>query len=114
MIEKTSLYILWTSESKITAEKMVFMYGINAKLKGWWEKVTIILWGAPVLLVGDDRNLQMKIEEAQLHGVHISACRACAEQLGAVKSLENLGIEVIYWGAPLTKILKEDEALITI
>ena len=44
--EKKSLYILWTSVDAVTAEKMVLMYGHNALLKGWWEDVTIIIWGA--------------------------------------------------------------------
>ncbi len=114
MSEKNHLYILWTSESKITAEKMVFMYGINSKRKGWWEKVTIIVWGAPALLVSDDKDIQERVEEALLEGVHITACKACADQLRVTASLEKLGIEVIYWGAPLTKLLKDDEQLITV
>lgn len=108
------LYILWTSESKITAEKMVFMYGINSKLKGWWNKVTIIVWGAPALLISDDMAIQEKVKEAQLEGVHISACKACTDQLGVTQDLENLGIEVIYWGAPLTKLLQNRETLISV
>jgi hypothetical protein len=40
MEKKDHLYILWTNGDPITAEKRVFMYGINSLLKGWWEKVT--------------------------------------------------------------------------
>ena len=47
MKEKSHLFILWTNGNPITAEKMVFMYGINSLLKGWWEHVTLIIWGAP-------------------------------------------------------------------
>lgn len=114
MNEKKHLYILWTNNNKITAEKMVFMYGINSIRREWWEKVTIIIWGAPALLVSEDIEIQEKIEEAKLEGVHLTACRACSEQLGVTEKLEEMGIEVIYWGAPLTEILKNDEKLITI
>jgi hypothetical protein len=114
MTEKDHLYILWTSDSKVTAEKMVFMYGINSLRKEWWKKVTIIIWGAPALLISEDTDLQQKLEEAKLEGVHLTACKACADQLGVTDTLLGLGIEVIYWGAPLTELLKNDERLLTI
>lgn len=112
--EKSKLYILWTNDSLITAEKMVFMYGINSKLKGWWDEVSIIIWGATVQLVCENKRVQELIEEAQLEGVHISACKACSDQLGATDTLEELGVEVIYQGVPLTEILKNGEKLLTI
>ncbi|MCP3953978.1 MAG: DsrE family protein, partial [Desulfobacterales bacterium] len=40
--------------------------------------------------------------------------KACADQLGVTETLEGLGIEVIYWGVPLTELLKNNEKLITI
>jgi len=114
MKDKTNLYILWTNDNLITSEKMVFMYGINAKRHKWWENVTIIVWGATAKLVSENLEIQQLIQEAKLEGVHITACRACANQLGVTEVLKNLDIEVIYWGEPLTKILKDDEKLITI
>jgi len=47
-------------------------------------------------------------------GIHVSACKACADQLGVSDNLKELGIEVIYWGVPLTDLLKEDEKLLTV
>jgi hypothetical protein len=47
-------------------------------------------------------------------GVHITACKACADQLGVTETLERLDIEVKYWGLPLTEILKNNEYLLTI
>lgn len=113
-MEKSHLYILWTNDNPVTAEKMVFMYGINSILQGWWENVTIIIWGATVQLVCKNEVIQGKIKEALEEGVHITACRACADQLGLAEELESQGIEVKYWGKPLTDILKNDETLITI
>jgi hypothetical protein len=47
-------------------------------------------------------------------GVKFSACIACARQLGVVEKLEELSIEVIAWGRPLTGLLKNNEKLLTI
>ncbi len=114
MSKKTHLHILWTNDNPVTAEKMVFMYAVNSLIKGWWEKVTLIIWGAPAKLVSEDENIQKLIKKALKAGVHITACKACADQLGVTKNLEKLNIEVIYMGSPLTEILKNDEKLLTI
>ena len=114
MSKKTHLYVLWTNDNPITAEKMGFMYTINSLTHGWWEKVTLIIWGATAKLVSEDVSIQKKIKEALDAGVHITACKACADQLGVTEALEKLNIEVIYWGAPLTEILANEERLLTI
>ena len=114
MNKKTHLYVLWTNGDPITAEKMVFMYAINSLIRGWWQKVTLIIWGTPAKLVSEDINIQKKVKEALDAGVHITACKACADQLGVTEALEKLKIEVIYWGAPLTEILASEERLLTI
>jgi hypothetical protein len=114
MSEKKHLYVLWTNADLITAEKMVFMYTVNSLLKNWWEKVTLIVWGATAKLVSEDENVQKMVKKALEAGVHISACKACADQLGVTETLEKLNIEVKYWGMPLTEILKNEETLLTI
>ena len=114
MEEKRHLYMLWTNDNPVTAEKMVFMYSPNAMLRGWWEAVTLIVWGAPAKLAAEDPAIREKIRTAKEAGVHVTACKACADQLGVTQALEDQGIEVIYWGDPLTRILKNDEKLITI
>ena len=93
---------------------MVFKYCINSLLKGWWENATLIIWGASTKLVSEDKNIQEKIKEALGAGVHITACKACADQLGVTEILEGMNIEVKYWGQPLTEILKNEGKLLTI
>ena len=93
---------------------MVFMYAINSLKNGWWEEVTLIIWGAPAKLVSEDLNIQGKIKEALDAGVFITACKACTDQLGVTEILENLDIEIKYWGAPLTNLLISKETLLTI
>ena len=114
MAEKKHLYILWTNDNPITAELMVFMYGINAKKFGWWEDVTIILWGATLKLASESEPVRELINQAKAEGIRVSGCRSCAEQVGVIDVLESHNIELIYWGEPLTKILKDDEKLLTI
>lgn len=108
------LYILWTNPDPLTAEKMVFMYARNSILQQWWSEVTVIIWGATAKLVAESRAIQDEIAILQNVGVHVSACIACAEQLGVKENLQNLDIELKPWGQPLTEILKENKKLITI
>jgi hypothetical protein len=112
--EKEHLYILWTNSDPVTAEKMVFMYGLNALKRGWWKNVTIIVWGATALLVSENDSIRKKIKELLSSGVAVSACKACSDQLGVTKALEKTGIEVKYWGEPLTQVLRSEEKLLTI
>ncbi|MCG8614746.1 MAG: DsrE family protein [Desulfobacterales bacterium] len=114
MSEKNHLYLLWTNADKLTAEKMVFMYTVNSLIHGWWEYATLIIWGAPAKLAAEDKEIQEMIRDAQEKGVHVTACKACTDQLGVTAEVEALGVEVKYWGAPLTEILKSNEKLLTI
>ena len=113
-MDKNHLYVLWTNDNPITAEKMVFMYAINSLVYGWWQMVTLIIWGATAKLVSEDETIQEKIKEALDAGVRITACKACTDELGVTETLEKLQIEVKYWGQPLTEVLKNNEQLLTI
>jgi hypothetical protein len=93
---------------------MVMMYATNSMLHHWWDEVTVIIWGATAKLVADNAMLQEKIKLARHAGVNFTACKACADQLGVSKKLEELNVEVIYWGERLTELIKENEKLITI
>jgi hypothetical protein len=58
--------------------------------------------------------MKEKIKMAKHTGIHMIACKGCADQLGVTEQLEALGVEVIYWGVELTEVLQNDEKLITI
>ena len=109
-----SLYILWTSGDIDTAVSMVMMYAKNSMLRRWWEEVTVIIWGAAARLTAENEMVQAQIKLAMQAGVKFTACIGCASQLGVVGKLEELDIEVIPWGPPLTELLKNDAKLITI
>jgi len=40
------------SGKKRTGMNMVMLYCLNSKLKGWWDEVTLLVWGAPTGLRG--------------------------------------------------------------
>ena len=83
-------------------------------LKRWWDNVTVIVWGATAKLLAENEMIQEQVKIAMKAGVKFSACVACASQLGVVETLEELGVEVISWGAPLTELIKEKAPLITV
>jgi hypothetical protein len=108
------LYILWTNADPLTAEKMVFMYAYNAIKEQWWKKVTLIIWGSTAKLTADNWQVQSQIRALLEGGVHVSACKSCAAEFGVTAVLEGLGIEVVSWGEPLTRLLKDKETLLTL
>lgn len=93
---------------------MVFMYAFNAKKQGWWEEITVVIWGASAWLAGNNELVQLKIKELIGGGVKVEACKACADDLGVSSKLETLSVEVKYRGQPLTKVLKSNAKLITV
>ncbi len=114
MNDRDHLNILWTNSDPVTADKMVFMYAINGLKHGWWEHVTVIIWGSTAKLAAENPDIQAQIKELAAGGVKFSACKACADELGVTEKLTGLGIEVKYWGQPLTEIIKTGQFLLTI
>lgn len=108
------LYILWTNDNPVTADKMVFMYASNSIKHGWWSEVTIIIWGATGKLAAEDDYIAGRIKEMLESGVKVSACKACADELEVSERLLALGVDVRYWGEGLTMILKSDTKLLTV
>ena len=112
-MEKNKLVVLWTSKDREVALKMVFMYTLNAKLRGWWEEINFIVWGPSANLLSQDEELKDHILKMQEVGIKIMACKACSDSYGVSEQLEHLGIDVRYMGEPLTAFLKEEYTTIT-
>lgn len=111
---KNELTVLWTTDNLVTIEKMVFMYTLNAKLQGWFDEVTLVVWGASAKLLAEDMFLQDRIGEMMAAGIRVEACKACSDQLGATEALESCGVNVKYWGQDLTRLLKTSGTLLTV
>ncbi|MTI65807.1 MAG: DsrE family protein [Firmicutes bacterium] len=110
---KDKLIILWTSRDREVALNMVFMYALNGKLRGWWDDITLIVWGPSSKLLSVDIELQDNIKKMIDIGVKVKACKACSENYGVTKDLENMGINVKYMGEPLTEYIKKDAKILT-
>lgn len=107
------LVVLWTSGDKEVATKMVFMYTFNSKRLGWWEDVTLIVWGPSSKLLSEDAELQEYLAKMIKTGVNVEACKACTDMYGISGDLEKMGIAVNYMGEPLTQYLKGEYKIIT-
>lgn len=108
-----SLVVLWSSSDRDVAEKMVFMYSLNSKLKSWWKDVTLIIWGPAARLISEDIELQDYLEKLKDAGVVIEACIVCADMYRVSKKLITMGVDVKPMGLPLTEYLKEGKTVIT-
>lgn len=104
------LVVLWKDGDKGSAINMVFMYALNAKVKGWWKEVVFIIWGASTELTVQDEDIQNLVKRMIESGVNVRACKKCAENLNAVEKLEELGVDVLYVGQAFTEYLKDPEA----
>ena len=107
MKEADKLVVVWTSGDKDVAMKMVFMYTYNAKKQGWWDDVTLLVWGPSSKLLSEDKDLQDYVNKMLDAGIHVMACKACADLYGIADKLQDLGVTVKYAGQDLTKFIKE-------
>jgi hypothetical protein len=110
---KNKLVIIWTSGDREVALKMVFMYTLNSRLNGWWDDVTLIVWGPSATLLAQDYELQEYLLKIKEQGVKLQACKKCTDMYGVSDRLEKMGVDVIYMGTPLTSYIKEGYKIIT-
>ncbi len=114
-IEKpNTLLVLWTTAERDTAINMVLMYVYNAKVNGWWQDLTLLIWGSSPRLLCEDGLIKEKVAEIRDTGVRVIACKKCAENLGLVEQIEAMGIGVFYTGEFLTDWIKSGAPMITI
>jgi len=112
-MNENTLAVIWTSADVEVALKMVYMYTLNAKKKGWWENVIFVIWGPSAKLLSENTELQGKLKEFFEQGITVKACKACADQLEVSDKLSSLGVEVEYMGVPLTEYLKKGYKVLT-
>lgn len=107
------LLIVWTSGDPDVAHKMVFMYAHNARKNGWWDRITLLVWGPSAKLSSENAGIQESLQKMKEAGVELLACKGCADQYGVSSRLEELGIEVKYTGIYLTDFIKSGNKIIT-
>ena len=106
-VNSNKLAVLWTSGDPEVAEKMVFMYTLNAKKQGWFDEVVLIVWGPSAKLLSENKMLREYVKKMQDAGIKVEACIACARMYGVDGNLKEMGIDVKGMGVPLTNYLKD-------
>ena len=109
----SKLVIVWTSDDPYLAERMVLMYTHAAKTAGWFDEVTMIVWGPSAKMVSENLKIQEKLKAMQQDGIVIEACYACASEYEVVEDLKKLDIEVKGMGKPLSDYLKSGAKVMT-
>jgi hypothetical protein len=107
------LNVLWTTSERDVALRMIFIYLLDAKSMGWWDEITLIVWGPSAKLLAEDRLIQREVDFLLQSGITVIACQGCTEAYGVTEKISSLGIEVKFMGEPLTAILKSDEKFVT-
>jgi len=107
------LAVLWTSGDPEVAKKMVFVYVFNAKKNNWFKEIRFIIWGASTKLLSQDKELQKWITKFKEMEIKLFACKWCSDSYGVSDLLTQLGVNVIYYGKPLTKLIKTDWKILT-
>lgn len=101
------LAVLWVSGDPEVAEKMGFMYAYNAKVRGWFDEVVLIVWGPSAKLLTENEMLQDYLKKMQKAGIRTEACITCAKMYNVDHQLSEMGIDVKGMGLPLTGYLRE-------
>lgn len=102
------LAVVWTSGDPDVAHRMALMYSHAAKRAGWFDEVTLVVWGPSQRLLVGDKDLQAKLEAMRKDGVIVRACIACANSYGIADDLRALGLPVEPMGQPLSEMLQSD------
>lgn len=109
------LVVVWTTADRDVALKMVFMYTYNASTArfGWWQDITLVVWGPSSELLSVDTELQEYVTKMKEAGITLEACKACADMYEVSDELTELGIDVKYMGDVLTGYIKEGRHVLT-
>ena len=109
----SQLCVVWSSGDPGVAENVCFMYTLNAKKRGWFDVVHLVVWGPSAKLLTENRELQSEVKAMQKAGVVVEACVVCANNYGVADKLRAMDIDVKPMGVPLSDRLKGAWKVIT-
>jgi len=101
------LCVVWSSGDLDVAKNVCLMYTHNAKRRGWFDEVHLLLWGPSDKLLAENKELQAELQDMQKSGVIVEACVTCAKRYGVVDALKGMGVDVKPMGEPLSNRLKD-------
>ena len=103
------LLIVWSSEEKEVAKKLILLYGSVMLERKYWDEATIMIWGPSAKLLAEDKEIQEKVKIVQSTGVKFNACVVCTDDYGVSNQLREMGVELIHTGEMLTESLQSDD-----
>ncbi|DAB32040.1 MAG TPA: DsrE family protein [Sulfurospirillum sp. UBA11407] len=110
---KNELLIVWSTDNKETVLNLICLYAYNAKMKGWFDEVTILVWGASQQVLCEDFEIKEKVKEMGEAGIKFIACKKCSENMYIEEQLSTCGIEIYYTGEFLSEWLKSGKPVLT-
>lgn len=111
--DKDKLVVIWTSGERDVALKMLFVYLNNALRNGWWNDITLIVWGPSAKLLAGDGMVRNFMKKVMDNGVKVLACKGCSDEYEISDELEGMGISVEYVGELMTQYIKSERQVIT-
>jgi hypothetical protein len=102
----SQLCVVWSSGDPGVAKNVCFMYTLNAKKRGWFGVVHLVVWGPSAKLLAENEGLQKEVKAMQEVGVVVEACVTCANNYGVADALRSPDIDVKPMGVPLSDRLK--------
>lgn len=109
----SQLCVVWSSGDPGVAKNACFMYTVNAKRRGWFGVVHLVVWGPSAKLLAENEELQSEVKDMQKTGVVVEACVTCANNYGVADALKSLDIDVKPMGVPLSDRLKGSWKVLT-
>ena len=103
----TRALIIISSGDKDVVLEVGLRYSFNAATKGWLDEVIIIFFGPSEKLAANDREIQVKIRDLLNAGIKIMACKGCADLWDITSTLEEIGLEVVFVGPVISKLLND-------
>ena len=112
--EKKELLVNWTTDNLATTMHMVALYTYHAKKLGWFDEVTLLVWGASQQLVATNKEVQEQMKMMEEVGVKVIACKKCAGESGVTEELQSCGIDVLGTGEILSDWLLEKKPFLSV
>ncbi len=100
------LVVVWTSGDPEVALNMVLMYTYNAKKQGWWQDVTLIIWGPSQKLAVRNEEIRDLLKTMREVGIRIEVCKACSDRYAISDELMACSFDVKYMGEPLSDYIR--------
>jgi hypothetical protein len=109
----TRVFTILSSGDKEVALEVGLVYPLNAAKNKWMDEVKVIIFGPSEKLAAYSPEVQEKLKELQEAGVEVMACKWCADRMNITGLLEEKGIQVVYVGPIISRLIKDGWASLT-